>query len=297
MRGKAQEKCAFEWPACERLVYRACIALGLMVILFCLMACSKAQTSSYPNQVPTIVELADGSRQLEHWSSVGKAAPHINQMFRPDRPEFDGAVLWYGRVPSKDPGSGSLAGAFRALEAEGFEHPKVESIQPATIDFIRQIDSHPQAQVHIIFVTGSLSGEPAKAILYNWFGQVAESSGDKAIAHVFMAPTPIFEALGGIAVSGVYNLNATVAPGTNMLKLGRLSPDQATKKLAQLVDGWAVNYLQTQIAMMQMMGQTLSMNQQVIDSMQSYNNALSQCAGWDCTFSQDATGAWTATPD
>lgn len=269
------------------------IILFTVVSSWLFAACSNANQVDLPNQVPVQTRTADNVILLEGWSFTDKQAPYIERMSKPDNPAFDGALLWYGYVETQDAKKAALS----MLEAEGFENAKIKSVRQAYGDLLKQIDGHPEAEVTMLIIEGRLSGKPARANVYTWFGTILDPTGKKTMTHVFMAPVPIYEAMGGIAVNAVYNLNASVNSGTNMLELGQLSADESSVKMVELFHGWAVDYITNNIMLMQLMGQTMSMNQQVLDSMQSYNNALSQCGGLDCNISQGADGLWTATPD
>ena len=260
----------------------------------CLSACAPASGQpAYPNQVPVIVETADYQANLRGWTFVDTDATHIKKMTKPDDPIFDGAVAWYGDVQSRQPEDAAL----KALELEGFSKPKVVSIQESHTVFIRQLDSNKNASVHLMVVDGQLSKQPARAVVYCWYGNIPDESGNETTTHVFMAPRPVFEALGGIVVPSVLYLQAIAPKDMKMLDYGKLSPNEATQRMATVVDSWAVNYLLVNLEMLRSMGQTMSLNQQVLDSMQSYNSALSACGGWDCNFSQSSDGTWTAIPD
>ena len=266
--------------------------LALLALFF--SGCSNAAgQSELPNQVPIKAKTTDNVTYIQNWSFVEKKAAHIGKILKPDNAAFDGALLWYGPIETQDYKKAALS----ALKAEGFTKPKIVSTHETNVDFLRQIDGHPEARAYMLVIDGRLAGKPARASVYTWFGNALDASGKTTTTHVFMAPSPIYEALGGIAVNSVYNLDATVAESTNMLEIGRLSPDESTAKMAELFNSWAVTYIQTNIAIMQMMGQTMAINQQTLNSMQSYNNALSQCGGWDCSISQGGDGLWTATPD
>ena len=146
---------------------------------------------------------------------------------------------------------------------------------------------------------GELKGQPAKAIAYTWSGKALCGDEDFChVAHVFMAPKAQFEALGGGAVIAVAWLQQDVPDGvTSMTKYGVLADSEAVAKLAQYADSWMAGYIQTHVQMMQSMGTAHNISQSVISSMQSYNNALSQCYGLDCSISQGPGNGWTVEVD
>ncbi len=271
--------------------------LIIFILAFFLLstACTNAtEQQEFPNQIPVKEKLEDQTTYLKNWTFVDKSAPHIIRMIKPENPVFDGALLWHGYIETQT----EKDAAFSALKAEGFKNPKITSIRETNVEFLRRIDRHPEARAFIMEVEGKLSGKPARANIYTWSGTALEKSGKKTLVHVFMAPQPIYEAMGGFAVNSVYSLDAMVPADSIMLELGQFSPEKATTQMVQLFNSWAITYIETDMAITQMlMGQTMSMNQQLLNSMQSYNNALSQCGGWDCSMSQGADGTWTSTPD
>ena len=270
---------------------------SFLILLFLLpfMACSNATgQQTYPNQIPVKMTTADGKSILKNWSFVKSADENTLVMKKPDNPAFTGALMWGGNIKSKDPKEATL----RALKLQGFQNGKVKAMREVNSNFVQQYDGHPNARVHVLIVDGQLSGKPARAAVYTWHGKTYDDTFTLTNVNIFMAPRPIFEALGGVVAPSVGWFDAVASPDINLLKFGQLSPDTAAKKMTHFFDTWLYNYLQINNALMEMMiGQVTASNQQLLNSMQSYNSALSQCGGWDCSISQGADGMWSATPD
>ena len=270
---------------------RAAILAGAIIFA----GCQPAASQNLPDVVLKRVDTAAGSTTLQGWDEVAGPRVTIPKVLTPQNPEFSGARLFY--ETSLDSNSKSATEAM--LKLNGFTKSRYRSSHDAETSFVKTIDGHDNAGVKTFFYEGQLDAKPAKAISYTWSGQVlCKGKAFCTVVHTFMAPNAEFEALGGGAVLAVAWLQQDVPSSvTSMREYGALPADQATQKLAQYANSWMVGYIQTHIQMMQMMGQNAAINQQVMDGMQSYNNALSQCGGWDCSFSQGADGMWTATPD
>ncbi len=265
------------------------------VCLSFLAACGPAASQDLPDVVIKRLKLEDGTSVLEGWRTEPGARSTVGKIYIPETPAFADAKILYESSSFPDPKKATE----EILKLNGFQKAKFRSSASANKNFVQTIDGHHDAEIEVFFYEGRLNGKPAKAIAYTWMGQVL--CGEEAfcaVAHVFMAPSDQFEALGGGATLAVLWLQQDVpSSAPSMKKYGAMPPEQATKRLAQYADLWMVGYLRTHVEMMQMMGQYAAFNQQLMNSMQSYNNALSQCGGWVCSITQGGDGNWTATPD
>lgn len=257
--------------------------------------CQSAESQTLPDTVLKRVTNEDGASTLQGWNEVKGPRITIPKILTPQGAEFSGARLFYESSLDSDARSATE----KVLGLNGFTRAQYKTSHATLKSFIKTIDGHKNADVTIFFYEGRLDGKPAKAITYTWSGKVLCGDDDFCnVVHTFMAPSDQFESLGGGAVLAVAWLEQDVPQGvTSMKKYGAVPAKDATQKLAQYVNSWASTYLKTHVQMMQMLGQNTSINQQVIDNMQSYNNALAQCGGWDCSISQGGNGMWTATPD
>lgn len=235
------------------------------------------------------VESTDGRSVLENWSFVTSDHPGISEVTVPDNPLLEGAKTIYGRFNEKDPKTASLA----ILNTQNMQKIKLLAKKTSNTEFIHRIDGDPEAEVNILMYEGIIDEKDTTAIIYIWYGNPIDNNENYSAVHAFIAPTAIFKALGGITIPGVLWLSRTSSEADQLIEDSSLSPDAATTKLALFVDNFAVNYIINHLAIMSMMGQLNAANQQLLNSMQSYNTALSQCNGFDCTMSQDAQGTWS----
>lgn len=266
-----------------------------LVGLILIMGCGNATSQQMPSLVLERIKTADGSSTLADWRvSPGQRVTQA-KVLTPNHSAFPDAQLYYESSKDKTPRTATES----LLALNGFEKSKFLAHKKTTTDFVRTIDGHRDASVNIYFYEGVLKEKPAKAISYTWSGQVL--CGDEefcSVAHIFMAPDNQFEALGGGAVLAVAWLEQDVPEGVaSMKKYGDIPPDLAVRKLAQYADSWMASYIHTHVQMMQMMGSSHNVNQQVLSSMQSYNNALSQCYGLDCSIAQGPGNSWSVEID
>lgn len=265
----------------------------LGIVLFA--NCQPAASQALPDIVIKRVDKSEGGTTLDGWSEAPGPRGTVSKVLTPQNDTFSAARLFYESHSERDPKSATEA----VLKLNGFQRARFRSSHQAETSFVKTIDGHSDAAVTTFFYDGELGGKPAKAIMYTWGGQVlCKGEAFCSIVHVLMAPNAEFEALGGGAALAVAWLQQDVPASVSSMKnYGALPPKEAAEKLAQYANNWMASYIQTHVQMMQMMGQTAAINQQVLSSMQSYNTALSQCGGWECSFSQGGDGMWTATPD
>ena len=254
-----------------------------------------SQERQSPDVVVKRIELGDGSTSLANWRERAPARPSQRKMLIPRHPSYQGARLFYEKSMQPTP----RAATEDILSMSGFRGAVYKAESSGNREFVRTIDGHPRSAITTFMYEGTLGGQPAKAIAYVWSGKAVCGTDPYChTPHVFMAPNNQFKKLGGGAPIAIAWLNQDVPAGVNAMdKYGSLAPQEATFKLAQYVNTWMVGYIQTHIQMMQMMGQANSISQQVMQSMQSYNNALSQCYGMDCSISQGPGNTWSATID
>lgn len=265
--------------------------MGLILIL----GCNSAATQEMPDLVLERINVADGTPSLANWTVRPGQRVTQAKVLTPNHSAFPEARLFYETSKGKTPQSATES----VLALNGFEKSKFLAHQKTTTDFVRTIDGHKDASVNIYIYKGILNGKAAKAIAYTWSGKVLCGNEEFcSVAHVFMAPDNQFEALGGGAVLAVAWLEQDVPENvTSMKKYGNLTPRLAVEKLGQYADSWMASYIQTHVQMMQMMGSAHNINQQVLSSMQSYNNALSQCYGLDCSIVQGPGNSWSVEVD
>jgi hypothetical protein len=229
-----------------------------------------------------------------HYKAGALASKHEATSYRivPDNDVFDGASAYFVQIDERKP----KRAAIKALKREGMRSAKVVSMSEVDRKALQSIDPDKKATVFAIMLEGKIDGRPARAIGYVWYGSAGHAEGEPSNSGVsmFQAPTPAFEALGGMAIPGVLWLGGTCKEDENMLEDGRLPPKQATKKLAVFFNSWMVNYVTNQMAMTMMMGQTMAIQQQTLSNMQSYNNAMAACGGAGDCMVMGADGSWTA---
>lgn len=261
--------------------------LTLLLVLTPLLA-----RAELPNLVAKLVEYENGLKGLEGWRMEPETqTSEYSARIVPIDPVFSGAVSHFQSVVSGDP----MRSAIEVATGNGMTDAKVVAIDEMDAGMLKPIDPHPDATLHFVTIEGQMGGKPARGVFMNWFGTagLAEDEPASTGVHYFMAPKDQFEALGGWAIIAIRFLDATATDDTVMVELGRKAPKEAHNELAQMFGAWAVSYVQTQAAITMMMGQTMQIQQQTIQSMQSYNNALSQCGGLGCSMSMDAQGIWS----
>ena len=267
----------------------------LLTVCLSLLNTGTAASEGLPAVVLKRVSLADGSTQLAEWTQTTGQRITQPKILKPDNPAFPDAILFYESSIEPD----SQLASKEVLELNQFKQPVLRAHHAATTDFVKTIDGHANAGVNMYLYDGQFAGSPAKAIAYTWSGQaLCGEESFCSVVHTFIAPVEQFKALGGGAVIAVAWLQQDVPPGVNsMEKYGDISDGLAVEKLARYADSWMAGYIQTHVQMMQSMGAAHNINQQVISSMQSYNNALSQCYGLDCSISQGPGNTWSVTTD
>ncbi|MEO1322290.1 MAG: hypothetical protein AAFV59_04700 [Pseudomonadota bacterium] len=262
------------------------VTLGLLLSLgFAtgLVACAK----DLPNQRAVLIEDFDGKKYLEGWSARSPTSPKMYDRYAPDNPVFQGAETW--KIPIED---GDLRrGTLSAFRLAGMKAPKIIAFaygNPAAMDVL---DSHPDANMASVMVEGRINGAVARGIAINIFGSSTTEPPTTATVQAFMAPKPAFEALGGMAVPGVWWFLGVTSPDENMLEDGRLPPDEAVTKLNGFFAAWIEHYI------VPLMSMTMQMQMQSIQNMQSWNNAMNACSGDPgCSVvpMNDGSGGWTA---
>ncbi|MEL6828315.1 MAG: hypothetical protein AAFN91_18865, partial [Pseudomonadota bacterium] len=206
--------------------------------------------------------------------------------YAPDNSVFAGAETW--KIPVED---GDLKrGTLTAFRAAGMTAPRIIAFEYGNPSAMDVLDSHPDANMATIMVEGRINGAVARGIAINIFGSSTTEPPTTATVQAFMAPKPAFEALGGMAVPGVWWLLGQTAPDENMLDDGTLPPDEAVTKLNSFFAAWVQHYV------IQMMSMTMQMQLQSIQNMQSWNNSMNACAGDpNCSVvpMNDGSGGWT----
>jgi len=256
----------------------------LCVFSYAVLAIAWAQ--DLPNQRAVLVEDFDGSSYLEGWSSRTPTSEGMYDRYVPDDPVFAGAETW--KIPVED---GDLKrGTLTAFAQAGMARPKIIAFaygNPAAMDVL---DSHPEANMASIMVEGRINGTRARGIAINIYGSSTTGPPTTATVQAFMAPEAVFEALGGMAIPGVWWLSGMTVPGENMLDDGTLPPDEAVAKLNAFFAAWVEHYVIPILSM------TLQTQMQSIQNMQSWNNSMNACAGDpNCSVvpMNDGSGGWT----
>lgn len=259
-----------------------CGALAAFGLVFLSSACSQ----SLPNQRAVLIEDYDGSSYLEGWSTRPPTTEQMYDRYAPDNPAFRGAETW--KIPVED--SDLKRGTLTAFAAAGMQNPKIIAFEYGNPSAMGVLDSHPDANMASIMVRGRINGAEARGIAINIFGSSTTEPPTTATVQAFMAPKPIFEALGGMAVPGVWWLSGMTAPDENMLEDGTLPPDEAVAKLNKFFAAWIEYYV------IPMMAMTLQTQMQSIQNMQSWTNSMNACAGDpNCSVvpMNDGSGGWT----
>lgn len=265
------------------------LATFVFALLVNLAGCAPA---SYPNSVPKATQYEDGRYGLEGWKHLGEGRNDaVRSRIVPEERAFRGAISYFMQVDTSNPATA----AKRAVRAEGLRGPRVLARTTLDPDISKHVEPDPEGRIHSVMLEGRLNGRDARAIAVVWYGSYGHAEGEPSNSgvHVFMAPKDVFEAMGGYAVVAVRHFGA-VSSG-RMDRDGRLRPKVATTKLNDVMAHWVVGYVEQMMVMQMMMGQTMAIQQQTIDHMMSYNNALSTCAGLDnCSIQMDGTGGWYA---
>lgn len=239
-----------------------------------------------PNQPTVAIENYDGKRVLKDWSAQKATALGMKDRATPDNPVFAGAETWIIAVNQTN-----LDTATReAFVAAGMSNIKILASESGNPAAMQVLHAHPQAKQASVMLEGSLDGTKARGIALVILGNADGGAPETASVHGFMAPIPIFEALGGMAVLGVLHLHGQTSPQENMLEDGKLSPVVASRKLNSFFAAWVQAYV------IPMMATSMQIQQQSIQNMQSWNNSMNACAG-DPSCSvvpmNDGSGGWT----
>ena len=256
------------------------------IFLWFSVAAFPATAEKLPDQPTIAVETASGEMVLKNWSPAPATSDNMKKRFVPDAREFSGADTWIVAIEDADLKRASRK-AFSAAGMNGVKILAFEAANPAALDVI---DSQPAAQAASVMVEGKIDGRLARGIAFVLFASIEGDVPETASVHGFMAPRPVFEALGGMAIPGVLHFGATTAPDENMLEDGTLKPVQAVQKLNSFFAGWVEGYV------IPMMSMSMQMQLQSIENMQSWNNAMNACAGdTSCNVvpMNDGSGGWT----
>ena len=263
------------------LVFRCGVILALS------LACnSVASAQSLPNQRAVLIEDDFGNAYLEGWAARAPTAEAMYDRYEPDNAAFKGAETWKIPVDDSDLERATLS----AFDLAGMEAPKIIAFaygNPAAMDVL---DSHPDAKMASVMVEGRINGAAARGIAITIFGSSTNEPPTTATVQAFMAPKPAFEALGGMAIPGVWWLMGVTAPDENMMDDGTLPPDHAVEKLNAFFAAWIEHYV------LPMMSMTMQIQMQSIQNMQSWNNSMNACAGDpNCSVvpMNDGSGGWT----
>ncbi len=245
----------------------------LFVFLVLLATVCNAETT-YPNMPAVAQKYANGVHGLTGWHSATDAGARAPDRIVPDDSVFNGAVSWSMQVDEQDLRKVTLA----AAKSEGFTVKKFLAVTP--IDWektLAYIEPDPDGEAVVVMLEGNLGSTPARGIMLVWYGKYGLAKGAAAVSSVyaFIAPTPVFEALGGPDIPGVRVFDATTEPDSNMLGDGNLIHAAATQKLALFFHDWvAVRKLGTNMSDRNTMYQS-----QTIHYLQNWNGELSSCAG------------------
>jgi hypothetical protein len=191
-----------------------------------------------PNLVAVRTIGSDGKPTLAGWRSVAvpKAATGLRYSARlePSSAAFSGARVFVVSLGEAD----AVSAARKAAAAEGFETTKVLAEKTAPQAVVDRLEKG--SKVTAVMLEGRLGGRPARFVGHVWYGAAGEPDGKAASGvHAFVAPEPVFVALGGFAIPAVLFLNAKATPDSIMAEEGSLAPEDATAKLASMFAQWA----------------------------------------------------------
>lgn len=249
-------------------------------------ACGQA---TLPALEPELAEDKAGRMGLAGWRHVEDG--QLREVMEPRKRIYEGARTYFVQVDARDP----QAAAKRAAAQGGLRHARVLSTTLLDPEVSRHVEPDPEGRINSVMLEGKIGGKSARAIALAWYGSFGHAEGEPSNSgvYVFMAPDNAFEALGGYAVLAARNFSAEVTGSTRAQ--GSLRPRAATQALNKIVAEWVVLYVQQQMVMQMMMGQTMAIQQQTLNQMMTYNNAMSTCAGMDnCSVEMDGTGEWYA---
>ncbi|MEM1261259.1 MAG: hypothetical protein AAGH76_02555 [Pseudomonadota bacterium] len=260
------------------------------IVLAPLLAAFGATTvhgeSRLPNQPAIATEDDSGNRQLQHWTATEPTASKMKERAVPNRAEFAGAELWLMHEPGKDPQQVAVAAFARA----GMQNVVVAAHAPGNPAAMHVLDSHPESSADVVMVTGEISGNDARGIALLLYGGSGDGPTESGV-HAFMAPAPVFEALGGYAIVAVKWLQASASIDSDMREDGAMAPLAASRRLNEFFAAWVEGFVMPMLAM------SMQMQMQSIQSMQSWSNAMNTCAGdASCSVvpSADGSGNWEA---
>ena len=262
------------------------LAHGIVVVVIGYFCSTVACAQSLPNQRAVLIENTDGTSILEGWSSRVPSVQEMYDRYTPDNPAFQGAETW--KIPVED--SDLKRGTLFAFDLAGLKDAEILAFAYGNPSAMDVLDSHPDAKMASIMVEGELNGKLARGIAITIYGSSTTEPPTTATVQAFMAPKPVFEALGGIAVPGVWWLLGVTSADENMLEDGRLPPDEAVAKLNLFFAAWIEHYV------IPMMSMSMQMQMQSIQNMQSWNNSMNACAGDpNCSVvpMNDGSGGWT----
>lgn len=258
------------------------IILATIMLSLCSVACAQ-DTSPLPNQ-PAIASQENGVRSLKGWSDAGGLSQIILERQRPNNTAFSGAELWKATTTHRD-----LETAIeRSFGQTEMKNPKIIAVTDLNPDAIDVLDSDPAAYGAAVMLSGKISGQDARAIALVMHGSTSSDAATTTV-HTFMAPKDKFVALGGFSIVAAKWLQASAAPDEDMSIEGSLPDQLATNRLALFFNKWVELYL------IPMMGLTMQVQQQSIEQMQSWNTAMTTCAGdSSCSVVEDGFGGWTS---
>lgn len=223
---------------------------SLMVV--CLSACggsspaapqAVAQTTpaaGLPDQMAVKIGGPDGKPSLQGWKTTPAPAgtPGLRYYLvhiEPEDAAFAGAKAFGGSWDAAD----AVSAARNAAAAEGFETTRVLA-QAAVDPVVARLE--PGGRVTSVLLAGKLDGQPALFAGYVWYGALGELDGKVASGvQGFVAPEPVFVALGGYAVPAILSGIAVATPDTPMSVDGAKPADVQAKELADLFAGWAAS--------------------------------------------------------
>ena len=255
--------------------------LATIGLFLCILGTAFA--ADYPNQPAIPIEDENGDRRLQHWSEGTPTDPRMTGISLPDNPAYAGASIWMVKLPRQAAESAAKTG----FEAAGMKKVKIIATADGNPAAMKVLDNSETAEAKVVMVDGVIGDEGSRGIALILRGQ--NNGTEKSTVHGFLAPTDAFVALGGFAVPAVQWLQASAEPGDDMSLDGALPPQQAVNKLRDFFTVWVSDYV------IPMLGITMQMQMQSIQSMQSWNNAMNACAGdSSCTVVPQADGNWEA---
>lgn len=262
----------------------------LLTLVLATTMCNPARGQSdnpqLPNQPAIGIEDEFGTRSIQYWSAADVHSHKMRVRSTPDNPAFAGAEVWQMEIEVQS----ATEATMEAFSIAGMKDIKVLALFPCNPEATKVLDSHPEAVAHTIMISGNIKGRSAQGIALVVYGQDEDDRFSSGV-HGFMAPTEIFQALGGYAIPAVKWLQASAQPNENMLADGTLTPKKAVARLGLFFSTWVKEYVIPMVML------STQIQLQTIRSMESWNNAMNSCAGAsNCIVVEatDGSGNWEA---